>query len=187
MIPAPGGRTSSVLKLLAALLAVGGVVWLARRPRERLRALAVAGVLERPTRHRSYAELSRELDKAGTRLDARLAQAADTESNREWARHIIGIERWGQSRLQVLNLGKLSGGEGVSGGHRPYRPDAELSLPQLRELASLTRAQTSQLARQFEQTPPHEKAEHNSLGPLSARAWLRYLNLHADLESRRLK
>ena len=64
----------------------------------------MAGVLEGPTRRRSYAELGRQLDKAGTRLDARLARAADTESNREWARHIIGIERWGQSRLKALNL-----------------------------------------------------------------------------------
>ena len=60
-------------------------------------------------------------------------------------------------------------------------------MPQLRELASLTRAQTSQLARQFEATPPQETVEHDGLGPLSARAWLRYLNLHADLESRRLR
>ncbi len=143
----------------------------------------MAGVLEGPSCQRSYAELGRQLDRAGTRLDARLAQADDTESNREWARHIIGIERWGQARLRALS-GK---DEVVSGGHRPYRPDAELSLPQLRELASLTRAQTSQLARQFETTPPQEKVDHDGLGPLSARAWLRYLNLHADLESRRLR
>ncbi|MFD1731554.1 hypothetical protein ACFSC4_11580 [Deinococcus malanensis] len=29
--------------------------------------------------------------------------------------------------------------------------------------------------------------EHNGLGPLTAKAWVRYLTQHGDLESRRLR
>ena len=31
------------------------------------------------------------------------------------------------------------------------------------------------------------RVEHNSMGPLSARAWLRYLQVHAEFESRRAR
>jgi hypothetical protein len=63
-----------------------------------------------------------------------------------------------------------------------------LSLTELREAFSLTRAQTSELARAFSVTPPvAEGVPHNSIGPISAPAWLRYLTMHADWESRKLK
>ena len=161
-----------------------GAVWLVRARQAQVKAAVREGVLEGPARRRSFAELARDLDRAGLRLESRFARAADTPANRQQARHVIGIERWGQSRLRVL------AGESafVPDGHQPYLPAEHLTLPQLREAASLTRAATSEQARQFEKQPPVvDTAQHNDFGPLSARAWLRYLLFHAEFESRRLK
>ncbi|WP_293914143.1 DinB family protein [Deinococcus sp.] len=181
--PSPAPLSSARLwKPLLALGVLGGAVWLVRARQNELKALVVGGVLETP--RRSYAELRRDLDRAGTRLSERLARAADSEANRELARHIIGIERWGHSRLRVLSGER----EFVDDTYRPYRPADELGLSELRDLFSLTRAQTSELARSFEVTPPvREQVLHNMIGPISARAWLRYLSGHADWESRKLK
>ena len=144
----------------------------------------MGSVLETPSRRRSYAELRRDLDRAGVRLGGRLARALDTENNREVARHVIGIERWGQSRLRVLSGERAF----VDDSYQPYRPADNLSLSELAELFSLTRAQTSELARAFGHMPPvHDTARHNSIGPISAPAWLRYLTMHAEFESRKLK
>ena len=50
------------------------------------------------------------------------------------------------------------------------------------------RAETVALARRVAATDVGAvKVEHNSLGPISARAWLRYLQVHADLEMKRAK
>ncbi|AWN22385.1 DNA-binding protein [Deinococcus irradiatisoli] len=146
------------------------------------KALVAGAVLEAPARRRRYAELRRGLNETGLRLEKRLAGADDTEANREVVRHIIGIERWGQARLE-----ELLGADPVLGGHRPYRPADDLGLAQLRGLAALTRAQTGDLARRLEAQAPVGRAKHDGLGPLSARAWLRYLTLHAEIEGRRLK
>ncbi len=182
MTPAPLTSSRRFWKLLLALVLLIASALLVRGRRDQLKALTIDAALETPARRRSYAELRRSLDEAGVRMERRAAQAADTESNRRQLRHIIGIERWGQSRLKVLG-----GAPFVEGGHRPYLPADALDLAGLRQLASLTRAQTSEFARSFEVRPPQDKVEHNALGPISARAWLRYLILHAELESLRLK
>ncbi|GAA3997401.1 DinB family protein [Deinococcus rubellus] len=182
MLPVPLPSPFRFWKVLLALALLIVVARLAKGRQAQLKALAVDVALETPSRRRSYAELRRSLDEAGMRLERRVAQADDTEANRQQLRHIIGIERWGQSRLKVL------GGSGfVMDGHRLYLPAESLDLAGLRQLASLTRAQTSDLVHSFGAQPPLGKVEHNSLGPLSARAWLRYLTLHAEFESRRLK
>ena len=52
-----------------------------------------------------------------------------------------------------------------------------------------TRAASVDLARRLHPRPPSDDLTiaHNSLGPLTAKAWLRYLIHHADLESRKLR
>lgn len=166
-------------------VALGAGVVLARRHKDRLRGVLVQQLVERPAGRSSYADLGTALERGGAQLAGRLERAPDTEASREVARHIIGIERWGQARLR-----SLAGGPGfVRDEHRPYRPPQDASLSELRDLLSLTRAQTVALAQQLEQQPPPEGARvpHNALGDLSAKGWLRYLTTHASLESRRLQ
>lgn len=184
----PPALSKRTWKVLLALGVFGVAALLARARKDDLKELGVSALLEGPAQKRSYGELRGMLDQAGVRLDNRFAAAPDTDANRDTACHIIGIERWGQARLRVL----CGEGEYVTDRYHSYRPAEDLSLPQLRELASITRAQTSQLTRQLgQQDAEHQPAHlmmvpHNTFGPLSAPAWLRYLTLHADLESRRM-
>ena len=170
-------------RVLVGLLAAGAGVWVLRARRQTVRTTVVEYVFERPVRERRYAELADELHVAGERVALRLERARRPEATRELARHIIGIERWGQSRLRVA-LGEPF----VRDEHHPYKPATDASWSELLAAFRDTRSETVAIARALSDTPPDVtwRVEHNGLGPMSARGWLRYLQLHADLESRRL-
>ena len=174
-----------VLVTVATVGAAAGAALLARRRKGDIKEFVVANVLEKPAGRSSFTDLSQGLERGGTFLAQRAARAADTADNREVLAHIIGIERWGQSRLQVA-LGQR---EFVRDEYRGYRPAEGATLRQLQVLLSQTRARTVDLARQLHLSPPDDDfvVEHNGLGPLTAKGWLRYLTQHADLESRKLK
>ncbi|MCB0116483.1 MAG: hypothetical protein KDD84_20435, partial [Caldilineaceae bacterium] len=55
-------------------------------------------VLERSSRNMTYDSAIAQLQKGQATVLARMDGAADTAENRKLARHIIGIERWGQHR-----------------------------------------------------------------------------------------
>lgn len=174
------------LWLPAALLGVGAVVgsgYLAWRHRNDLRDWTVEQAFEKPSQALSYADLKNNLERSGVHLAQRAARAEDSRSNRELLTHIIAIERWGQNRLRVA-LGQKPF---ERDGSALYRPTPDASLRELRELLSQTRSQTVELVRQLQSVASAAKVEHNGLGELSPKGWLRYLTLHAALESRKLK
>ena len=184
--------TSSRSKLLVpTILTVAGVgvaagaAYLARQRKGDVKDFVVARVLEAPAGRSSYTDLAQSLERAGNHLAGRAARASDTPANREVLAHIITIERWGQNRLRVA-LGERPF---VKDESPAYRPPATLSMDELRGLLSSTRAGTVELTRNLHRHPPQDDVtvEHNGLGPLTAKAWLRYLTQHADLESRRLR
>ncbi|WP_309572181.1 DinB family protein [Deinococcus sp.] len=184
--------TSRSSKLLVpTILTVAGVgvaagaAYLARQRKGDVKDFVVSRVLEAPAGRSSYTDLVQSLERAGTHLAGRAARATDTPANREVLAHIITIERWGQNRLRVA----LRDRPFVQDESPAYRPPATLSMGDLRALLSSTRAGTIELTRQLHRHPPQDDVtvEHNSLGPLTAKAWLRYLTQHADLESRRLR
>lgn len=170
---------------VATVGVAAGAAYVARTRRNDVKEFFVAQMLERPAARMSYTDLSQGLERGGLLLARRAARAADTDANRATLTHIIGIERWGQNRLRVaLGQRELTRDE-----HHPYKPGAGASLRELQDLLSQTRAQTVDLARQLHAAPPQDDltVEHNGLGPLTSKAWLRYLTQHADLESRRLR
>jgi len=170
---------------LAVAVGVAGTVYVARSRKAELKSFVVAQLLEGPAARLSYTELAQRLERGGLTLAGRAARTADTDANRGVLTHIIGMERWGQNRLRVA-LGQQAF---VRDEHHPYKPGAGTTLRELQDLLSQTRAQTTDLARQLHAAPPVEgtAVEHNGLGPLTPKAWLRYLTQHADLESRRLR
>lgn len=174
-----------VVVTAATVGVAAGAVYVARNREDEVKGFLVAQVLERPAARQSYAELGQKLERGGLLLAGRAARAADTDANRAVLTHVIGLERWGQNRLRVA-LGQR---EYVLDEHHPYKPGAGATLRELQDLLSQTRSQTVDLVRQLHDHPPAEgvTVEHNALGPLSAKAWLRYLTWHADLESRRLR
>ncbi len=143
--------------------------------------LGVPWLVEGPASRRSYVQLYRALEQTGSQIAARICSAKSSQVEKT-IRHIIGIERWGQRRLQVA-LGEPL----LMDGHQTYKPQEGLTNERLAEEFQATRQQTLALVKRLENVPNSEKIPHNSLGPLSVKGWLFYLNVHADLESRRLR
>ena len=145
---------------------------------------AVSGLLlERPFKNKDMAEIAKELDLAGGRLKHTFAAAKDNPDNRRLLSHIVGMERWGQSRLRVA-LGEPLTMDEYDG----YRPPREAAWPALQDAFSETRQQTVAEVQQLGQTNvANIKVPHNQFGPLSVRSWLRYLEMHANLEAKKLK
>ena len=145
---------------------------------------AVSGLLlERPFRNKDFAEIAQELDLAGGRLKHTFASAKDNPDNRRLLGHIVGMERWGQSRLRVALGEPLTMDE-----YDDYRPPRDSTWPALQGAFSETRQQSVALIQQLGQAYiANIKVPHNQFGPLSVRSWLRYLDLHANLEAKKLK
>lgn len=137
---------------------------------------------ERPSHKLSLAEHIDRLRRSGDSLAARLSAAAPDDARRKRLRHVIGIEWWGQRRLQVL-LGEPF----VLDGHASYLPAEATSWEELVRLFRDTRAETISIAEQLASTDPDRVVKHNQFGDLSARGWLRYLDGHAKQELRSVK
>ena len=139
-------------------------------------------LLKRPTRNRTLASLADSCERHGQQLAADLADRADNEANRTQLSHIIGIERWGQSRLAVA-LGEPLQRDEYDG----YRPDPATPWADLVARFSEIRAETVDLARRIETAgAANTPIPHNQFGALDPRAWLYYLTYHADQEAKRL-
>ncbi|MFC6592246.1 DinB family protein [Deinococcus lacus] len=176
--------SGSALPLLVGAAAIGGLYWLFKTRREDVKGLFVEHVLERPAQNMSYLQLESALEAGQAALDRRVSRAADTEVNRELVRHIIGIERWGRARLQSAVRHR----PWVVDGHQDYKPPTDLSLSELQTLLAEQRRKTAEFAHSLHQAPPQgdQRILHNGLGPLTIKAWLRYLAGHAELESHKL-
>ena len=139
--------------------------------------------LERPARKQSLVALADQLAASGQTIAARVAALPDSDHNRRLLSHIIGIECWGRSRLSVL-LGEPF----VRDEYDGYRPARDTAWPELQTRFQETRAQTVALVRQLEAAGERgDRVLHNQWGELNLRGWLRYLDVHADLESRKMK
>ncbi len=146
---------------------------------------AAAGVfIERPGRSKSLVEWKQTLEASGAAIDARAAGAKDPVQASKVLRHISGIERWGQRRLRIL-LGEPS----IQDEYDDYRPGADLSLDEQRAFFRETRAATLALVEQLQAAGIRDDATapHNDFGPLTVRGWLRYLDIHASLESKKIR
>lgn len=146
---------------------------------------AAAGVfIERPGHAKSYSEWKDALASSGAAIDARAVTAKDPVQASKVLRHITGIERWGQRRLRIL-LGEPP----IADEYDGYRPGSDLSLDEQRAFFDTTRTATLILIDQLEAAGVGDDvtALHNDFGPLTSRGWLRYLDMHASLESKKFR
>ncbi|RIH83113.1 hypothetical protein Mlute_02289 [Meiothermus luteus] len=143
--------------------------------------LAKPFLIEKPAWELSLDQHKEALVRSVEPVEQRIQKARSSQAE-EIVRHIIGIERWGQRRLQVA-LGKPL----VMDEHHEYKPPAGLDKAHLLYEFRKTRIQTIELAERLKGTIEPTYVPHNALGPLSTRGWLYYLNLHAQWESRRLR
>lgn len=141
-------------------------------------------LMERPASKKSFDDFRKQLEEGGQTIQQRVASAADNDHNRDKLSHIIGIERWGQRRLEVA-LGKSQ----VHDEYDGYRPDVNAPLNDLSTAFEETRQRTMQLAKELgEKNVSRDiKVFHNGFGPLTTHGWLQYLNFHANQEAKSIK
>ncbi|NDJ79053.1 MAG: DinB family protein [Chloroflexi bacterium] len=146
---------------------------------------AISGlVLERPVRNWTLDEFIAHLDRAGDGIAHHIAQAKGTDRNRAQLRHVIGIERWSQRRLMVT-----LGDDLIIDEYDDYRPDADMEWDALCAEFQTTRADTLSLLHSLAEVEADlaRLIPHNQYGDLTVRGWLRYLDMHANAESRRIR
>jgi hypothetical protein len=148
---------------------------------------AVQGVLgrilfERQARNKTGIELAEDLERSGRELAARFQSAAETERNHRVVTHIIGIEKWSQLRAQVAQGAPFRDEE-----YTVQRPPQNTSWADLRTMFEQTRRESVALARSLSSTQLAQKVRHNMYGEISTAAWMRYIYIHGNLESRRLR
>jgi len=144
---------------------------------------AAAGIfIERPGNAKSLDEWQSALAASGDAIDQRAGSAKNPVQASIVLRHISGIERWGQRRLQVF-----LGAPALADEYDGYRPGTDLSRDEQRAFFRETRAATLALVDALKRTPnAPETVRHNDYGPLTVRGWLRYLEIHASLESKKI-
>jgi hypothetical protein len=140
--------------------------------------------VERPGRTKTLDQWAATLEKSGAAIDRRAAATKDPARAQVVLRHCTGIERWGQRRLRVLLGAPL-----VRDEYDNYRPGTDLSLDGQRSAFGETRQETIELVRALQEARVAESATvlHNEFGPLTARGWLQYLNMHANLECKKFR
>lgn len=133
---------------------------------------------------KSLAELIRSAEESGRTISAYLTDKPDTPANRQQMRHLIGIERWGQRRLKTM-LGEPP----IQDEYDGYQPSEALAMIALRDEFRATRTKTLEVVRAIQSKGVAEtaKANHNGMGDVSLKIWLRYLTSHANFESKRVK
>ena len=138
--------------------------------------------LDRSFKGLSSDEAAERLAASGRALEAKWAGMSDTSEHRRLLRHIVGIERWGQSRLRVALGAPLAMDE-----YDDYQPPADAAWSELQAAFRDTRQQTIDLARQLIPAKADVKIPHNQFGKLTISSWLRYLDLHANMEAKKAR
>lgn len=140
-------------------------------------------MFERPARKKSYQDYVGELREKGGVIESRIAKGDGSGKQHSTLTHIIGIEKWAQSRLRVA-LGEPFKQEEYTN----YRPAKETAWEDLLPIFRETRADSIALAEQLaaQNVPTNTKVKHNQFGDFTTRAWLQYLVGHGDFESKRI-
>ena len=140
-------------------------------------------LLKRPTKGKDFLEVLESCRERGHSLAKSLTEKEDNEQNTRILSHIIGIEKWGHSRLEVALGNPLKADEYLA-----YRPARSVTYPELCELFATTRATTIALGQKMlEHDAVDHKVPHNQFGDLDGKAWIHYLTIHADREATALE
>lgn len=141
-------------------------------------------MIDRQAGNKSVSDLMTDLGASKERILAQVANASDIEGHREKMAHVVGIERWSQSRIKVA-LGESFIQEEYDG----YRPDVSKSLADLTQDFAQTRDETLAIGEQLKAVDGVEEQSvaHNDMGDMRIRSWLQYLEIHAPFELKKVK
>lgn len=152
--------------------------------KELIQGAIVGFLIETPGAKRNLQEWISQLERDVQGIEARVASAKSAQKAQIVLRHITGIERWGQQRLRVF-LGEPLRNDEYDG----YRPATDLTTDQQLAEFRQTRAETVDIVRKIVAAGngAERKVLHNQIGPLTLRGWLRYLDMHANWESKKIR
>lgn len=141
-------------------------------------------MIDRQAGEKSVSDLMTELSASKESILTQVANAADMPDFREKMAHVVGIERWAQSRMKVA-LGEPFKQEEYDG----YRPELSQTLAELTETFSQTRDETLAIAEQLKAVDGVETqtVQHNDMGDMRIRSWLAYLEMHGPFELKKVK
>ncbi len=139
-------------------------------------------VFERQGAAKTATQLTDMLERSGRELTMRFQHAPQTEQNHRVVTHIIGIEKWSQMRIQVVQGAPFRDDE-----YDLYRPPRNTSWDDLKSIFEQTRRETVALTQGLSAAQLAQRVRHNSYGEMTAAAWLLYINLHSNLESWRIR
>lgn len=141
-------------------------------------------MIERSANKQTLDQLADNLVKGAAGIKERISEKPDSQHNRDKLAHIIGIERWGQSRLKVA-LGETF----IRDEYDGYRPPLTTSWDELQTAFHQMRDNTITIARELGKAKitPEKTVHHNDFGDMSVHGWLHYLNFHANQESKGIK
>lgn len=150
--------------------------------RRQLFHLAGRYMFNRPGGSLTIVQHHERLIHSGNAVTQAIAQARPTPDHQRRARHIIGIERWA-----LVRLGSFLEGIPPHDEYDGYQPAAQLTLPELADVFGAVRADVVAFVGTVPESvitaPP---VLHNDFGALSMGGWLRYIELHARMESKKL-
>lgn len=150
--------------------------------RQQLFHLAGRYVFDRPGSKLTIAQHRERLIQSGHAVAQAIARANPTPQHQQIARHIIGIERWA-----LVRLGGFGGNTPPHDEYDGYQPAPQLTLSELATVFGEVRADVVAIVGSTPESattvPP---VLHNDFGALRMGGWLRYIELHAHMESKKL-
>lgn len=150
--------------------------------RKTLTRFVVTRLLEHPAARSGIAGLVKSLESHQAKIEHHITAKPDSPRHRAVFSHIIGIERWGQNRLKVA-----LGAPYIRDEYNGYRPAKSDTREELLTAFRATRAETIRLAHQLDADGKEQVCvPHNAYGDLTALGWLRYLDLHATMETKKI-
>lgn len=140
-------------------------------------------LLERKIQGKSYQQYNQRFQESSSYIQNLIDLAEANQKNRWELLHIIGMERWMQSRMKVA-LGALLVQEEYDG----YRPPDDTSWHDLKQMFIDVRKDSCDLCAKFDakNVDPAQKIEHNSVGPLSVKAWMEYVVSHSNRHANKM-
>lgn len=138
-------------------------------------------LLERKVRGKSYQQYQQMLQESSSFIQNQISRADENMKSRHALIHIIGLERWIQSRMMVA-----LGSPFIQDESDRYLPPEDTSWIQLSQTFIDVRNDSIDLIAKIaaKDVDPTSKIDHNAVGPLSVRAWMEYVvdhgNKHAE-------
>lgn len=133
--------------------------------------------------NKNYQDYRQQLEASSEKILNLIHNAQQDKKGHSQLTHLIGMERWGCSRLRVA-LGEPF----LDQEYDEYRPPQEATWEYLEQAFVQTRKETCEIcdALAENKVDPSGTIEHNQFGMLNVRTWLEYIDYHSEQHAGRI-